>query len=128
MRSKTLFVTLAAFAVLGAVGAAGPTASAASASAYTATSKVAQQSSSTAESAAPALTFWAKAEAVNPFTLTPKSTKIYAQGKFTGTGGSPSACALGVDLELFDPQLKQWVTAAHQPMKWGKCSGVVNTP
>ncbi len=79
----------------------------------------------TAKSNVPNVTFYVTARADDPFTLTTTSKTIYAEGRITSTYGSPTACAIGVDLELYDGFIKRWVTAAHQPMVWGSCSGAV---
>jgi hypothetical protein len=128
MHKRTTLLIVAVVTMLSVAGAAGSATFPADASVHMAVIKAVQQPGGTAKSAIPDDTFWAAAVAQDPFTLTKTSKTIYAQGQFTGTGGNPTACALGVDLEEYDGYIKQWVTAAHQPMEWGKCSGTVNTP
>ncbi len=83
------------------------------------------QPKSTVKSNGPNVTFYAIAVAEDPFVLTTRSKTIYAEGRITSTYGNPTACAIGVDLEEYDGFIKQWITAAHQPMVWGSCSGAV---
>jgi hypothetical protein len=84
-----------------------------------------QPTNHTAESKSPDVTFWAKAIAEDPFTLTMNSRTIYAEGRVTETGGNPDQCALGTDLEQYDGYIGEWVTVAHHPMQWSSCSGAV---
>jgi hypothetical protein len=126
MRKRTILLFVALVTMLSVVGVAGSANLPADASVHVVAQKATQPPGSTAESATPDDTFWAAAVAQDPFTLTVKSKTIYARGQFTGTGGDPTACALGVDLEEYDGYIQQWITAAHHPMTWGKCSGTVD--
>lgn len=79
-----------------------------------------QSANGTATSSNPDVTFYAIAAAEDPFTLTRTSKTIYAQAKIVDTL-DVTACALGVDLEIYNGYAGQWQTAAHTPMTWGPC-------
>jgi hypothetical protein len=73
-----------------------------------------------------AVTFWCRARAEDPRTLTPTSRTIYAEGVITSCGGKPTACHLGVNLEKYNGYTGVWYTMAHSPGKWKRCNGRLN--